>query len=1013
MQRFKNFFSQTSVLLCALIAWFWIPIANAIVEVIEVAVEALYTLVQTGMVVASIIAAIQHNDHHPHMPSRLVTEMEQDLVIQHVVDKQKTSVEQNKVAVISRDDLPRAIHDLAVAQKNLEKSIPSEVLADAAISSAHILEAIKSQDLNITLTNIDISGISQKLIARHKALIEAQCKESVKWYEMQSIPGGVRVRGIDQNWYVQVTARPRVDNTPASYVEKEYRQYCKQIFRLALANNPAYAAYIKETVSHTESLLHLANSDDVGTRIYARLALSEMKLQGPVVQVNGELVQVPVPFQDEFDYMLAETGKRWYAKDGQLISVEKTPDLHDFSSLFIDKVVHNIPEFQGTLRHVDTLSALSKETRRERFLKWYFGKSSHVRAGHNKANEVVKDCIIACKKLDIDKANQAYEEYMIGVRGGRFSQEMYEPLRQIMNEAKAQHAVEQARIFNEYGIYRAYTNDPVYTQLSTKSLQDIKNNKVEKDAVNHVLLLRGRTKEAMKRAWDIRCEPGSAVDRALYSIMDRDFYQPKVLAETINDIVKSQDPATRQQIVDAFYAQNGAIKDFSDWKTVQSLSLPQTILKPEYDEVRYQLNNLLCLEHQKLSANQTINLQHAYAYTYLDHALKTDDVELKAAYLYLYDHMADLAQTDKESLFRTMPCLVGHFEHPAPEATQKVIAVVGASLAEVEKQLIQCGTSELDAKARERLTQELVRQLDGLRRAHELNAAGSCNPANKILAEMFSNPDDGFVWSWNRPLVYAHHAVEKIRGCIDEHSEIVVDCGTSLVADVLSNDAINQSDVQKKLGRVAAIHAQDRNVLFNEQEPDAEKDSHVSPEERGPDPDGPDDEQEGVKVDEGLDLSEYDSSSIDLEYLQEIYQEFKGTLKSSQDSPLHRILKGCKKNALPGHKQMVRGALFELRVSQYLEAQGKNIVDINKKFDMGNGLREFDIILEDTWIECKSVDWMTKANTGDKVFGQIKNQSNIAKYYGKNYEVYSEFPLTDMARGWFQEHGIRVIELLR
>ena len=266
--------------------------------------------------------------------------------------------------------------------------------------------------------------------------------------------------------------------------------------------------------------------------MYARLALSEMKMQGPVVRFNGELVQVPVPFHQEFEYMLAETGKRWYAKDGQLISAEKMAELHEFSSLFIDKAMRNIPELQGKLRHVDALTYLSKETRRERLRQWWFGKASHPLVGQNKANAAIKDCIVGCKSLDIQKADKAFEEYMQGVRERRFSQEMYEPLRLMRNEARAQYAVEKARIFNEHGIYRAYTNDPVYTQLNPQSLQDIKRDTIQKDAANHVLLLRGHTKEAMKRAWDIQCEPGSAVDRALYSIIDHDFHQPKVLAAT-------------------------------------------------------------------------------------------------------------------------------------------------------------------------------------------------------------------------------------------------------------------------------------------------------------------------------------------------------------------------------------------------------------------------------------------------------------------------------------------------
>jgi hypothetical protein len=169
-----------------------------------------------------------------------------------------------------------------------------------------------------------------------------------------------------------------------------------------------------------------------------------------------------------------------------------------------------------------------------------------------------------------------------------------------------------------------------------------------------------------------------------------------------------------------------------------------------------------------------------------------------------------------------MPCLVGTFDHPAPTVTQKTIAFIGASLAEVEKQIAHSDGALLDVDSQNRVAREFERQMDALLRAHELNTQGSTNDANNLLAATFGKPIDGyFVWPGDRPFVYAHHAVESVRACIDDNAtNVEVECGTSILTTVLSRGELHPTDIEKRLDGIKAIQPASLIALYNQQNSD-------------------------------------------------------------------------------------------------------------------------------------------------------------------------------------------------
>ena len=807
----KNYF-KAFIAFCTLCIYWWTPLAHAMYVGLELALEVIQAVAQAGLAIISLVAAMQHNVHMQNMPSVLQQEMRKDPILQQVMQHQAKIVTHAPVT-LSSHDTAKAMRNFAAVQKDLVQAIP-EVVAQA-VELVRAVDAASSPVLNnvleqkhIVAAKINMATITKKIIARHEAFMREQFNEAAQWCVLSLVPGGVRIDSKDSNWYMEATVLPRIDRTPYGVQLRDQQRAYKQLFDIAM-HHPTYETYIKNAVCHVEHLLHLANSDDIASRLYARMALSQMKLLGPVYNIDGQMMHIPVPFEYAFEKMLEETGKRWYSKDGQLVATEKMPELHALSEDFINQATQHIPDLGRSLKHVATIDDIKKEGFLRGWLngliRW-FSASHHSRVDANEANKVVKKCIIACLDLNMDDANTALKQYAEGMQRSKFSREMYESLVMMVNDANAKNVIEQKRICNEHGVYRAFTQDPIYAQLDEQSLRSIAQDKVDLSALNHVLLVRNQIKESMKRAWHIRCEPGSAVDQALYALLDyEDISDPQVLAYAINEVVESQDPAVRQEVVDALYMPNGVIKDFARWKKARSVVFSDTILKPEYDAARHELNQLLCLEKEKLSAHQTICLKHAM--TYLEHALKTDDAELKSAYLSLYDNLANAVHEDTPSLLTSIPCLVGTFDQPAANLTQKTIALIGASLAEVEQQILH--SALLDVDSQERVAQEFAKQLDVLRKAHELNAQDWTTNADCLLTETFKRPTDGFfIWPSYRPLIYAHHAVESVRACINEDAtNVEVECGTSILTKVLSRGELHIEDIEKKLDGIAAIQS--------------------------------------------------------------------------------------------------------------------------------------------------------------------------------------------------------------
>ena len=99
---------------------------------------------------------------------------------------------------------------------------------------------------------------------------------------------------------------------------------------------------------------------------------------------------------------------------------------------------------------------------------------------------------------NMEDANAALNQYAEGMQRSKFASEMHKPLETMVNDAKTKRATEQKRICNEHGVYRAFTQDTLYTQLDEQSLRSIAQDKVDLNALNHILLVRNQIKESMK-----------------------------------------------------------------------------------------------------------------------------------------------------------------------------------------------------------------------------------------------------------------------------------------------------------------------------------------------------------------------------------------------------------------------------------------------------------------------------------------------------------------------------------
>jgi hypothetical protein len=130
-------------------------------------------------------------------------------------------------------------------------------------------------------------------------------------------------------------------------------------------------------------------------------------------------------------------------------------------------------------------------------------------------------------------------------------------------------------------------------------------------------------------------------------------------------------------------------------------------------------------------------------------------------------------------------------------------------------------------------------------------------------------------------------------------------------------------------------------------------------------------------------------------------------LNGAGEGVLAKLFNCGKKGNGPGKLATARGAAYEIEKAYDLMQRGEKVIEMGKRC----GSREFDIITNTKYIECKNIDWSTiprtKITDMKSTFGQ---QAQVAKQQGKIFEIYSKQPISQYWKGWFAEKQIKVVE---
>lgn len=83
------------------------------------------------------------------------------------------------------------------------------------------------------------------------------------------------------------------------------------------------------------------------------------------------------------------------------------------------------------------------------------------------------------------------------------------------------------------------------------------------------------------------------------------------------------------------------------------------------------------------------------------------------------------------------------------------------------------------------------------------------------------------------------------------------------------------------------------------------------------------------------------------------------------------------------------------------------VIEFNQfKSDQAGASREFDIITNKRWIECKNICWNICRNS-DKWIKQFKEQKSIASDYSVQYFVFSKKAIPESWQDWFKQQKIK------
>jgi hypothetical protein len=171
--------------------------------------------------------------------------------------------------------------------------------------------------------------------------------------------------------------------------------------------------------------------------------------------------------------------------------------------------------------------------------------------------------------------------------------------------------------------------------------------------------------------------------------------------------------------------------------------------------------------------------------------------------------------------------------------------------------------------------------------------------------------------------------------------------------------------------------------------------------------------QAGLPIAQPQIVTNIDPSVGTLQELENIVQAVKEVPGAiGKDGAVTKLLECGSVGNNSGNLATARGAAYELRRAYDLKKSGENIIKFGEHLGIPQASsREFDIITQSKLIECKAVDWsklaVDKINDMKSIF---KQQLNIAKHHGKDFQVHSKYALPNELKNWFNIQGIKFFE---
>lgn len=156
-------------------------------------------------------------------------------------------------------------------------------------------------------------------------------------------------------------------------------------------------------------------------------------------------------------------------------------------------------------------------------------------------------------------------------------------------------------------------------------------------------------------------------------------------------------------------------------------------------------------------------------------------------------------------------------------------------------------------------------------------------------------------------------------------------------------------------------------------------------------------------------VTKLDSSLGNIQVLEaavRIFADVPGAV--GKDGPITKLLENGLAGASVGNLNVARGHAFELEKAYQLAKEGKKIIAFGQKRQAGSVVKEFDIILENTLIECKNINWLNEDFT--RLTSLTGSRIKIAKELNKNFEFHSKNPIPDSFKTWLSKNNVPFFE---